>query len=148
GATDVFALLLAPPARGLFQRAIAESGGLAFHAPDRAEGFIEDQPPSEPNATGEAIVRLLIASGAADRAAAKAKLAAMPPAELADWLRRQSSADVLRAFPPGPSGELIDMPLLFRDGAVLPAGDPLVALGRDDAHAHVPVMVGTNRDEN
>src|SRR5262249_6412711 len=53
-----------------------------------------------------------------------------------------------RAFPPVPSGELIDLPVLFRDGAVLPAGDPLEALGRDDGHAHVPVMVGTNRDEN
>jgi para-nitrobenzyl esterase len=31
---------------------------------------------------------------------------------------------------------------------VLPAEDPLVALGRRGAHADVPVIVGTKRDEN
>jgi para-nitrobenzyl esterase len=149
GGTDVFALLLAPPARGLFHRAIVESGNLFFGAPATAEGFVDDPQPSHPNASGEAAARMLVAAGgAADRVAAKAKLAAMPPEETAAWLRSQPAYDVMRAFPIAASGEMVDVPRMFRDGTVLPAEDPLVALGRDAGHAHVPVLVGTNRDEN
>jgi carboxylesterase type B len=91
---------------------------------------------------------LVAAGGAADRVAAKAKLEAMPPEETAAWLRSQPAYDVMRAFPIAASGEMVDVPRVFRDGAVLPAEDPLAALGRDAGHAHVPVLVGTNRDEN
>ena len=55
GGTNVFALLLAPPARGLFHRAIVESGNLSFGAPATAEGFVDDPQPSHPNASGEAL---------------------------------------------------------------------------------------------
>src|SRR5262249_48775978 len=136
-------------ARGLCDRGIVESGGLGFHAAETAEGFVDDARPSEANASGEVAARLLIAEGTVlDRTAAKAKLATMSPEETATWLRGRPAVDVLRAYPPGPSGELIDMPMVLRDGVVLPAGDPLDALGRTDAHAHVPVIVGTTRDEN
>ena len=105
GGTDVFALLLAPPARGLFHRAIVESGDLAFGAPATAEGFVDDPQPSHPNASGEAAARMLIAAGGApDRVAAKAKLAAMSPEEIAAWLRSQPAYDVMRAFPIGRIG--------------------------------------------
>ncbi|HKA28302.1 MAG TPA: carboxylesterase family protein [Candidatus Binatia bacterium] len=149
GGQNVFALLLAPPARGLFHRAIVESGGLDFRTTETAEGFTDDPQPGHPNSSGEAAARMLVTSGAvADRAAARVKLAAMSPEETAVFLRSRAAFDVLRAFPPGASGDFIELPRVFRDGVVLPAGDPLEALGRSGAHAEVPVMVGTNRDEN
>jgi para-nitrobenzyl esterase len=149
GGTDVFALLLAPRARGLLHRAIVESGSLAFGTPAAAEGFVDDPRPSHPNSSGEAAARMLVAAGgAADRAAAKTGLAAMSPGETAAWLRNRPAADVMRGYPIGATGELVDVPRMFRDGIVLPAGDPLEALGRPDGHAHVPVIVGTNRDES
>src|SRR5690606_6246283 len=42
---------------------------------------------------------------------------------------------------------LLDMPRVFADGAVLPAGDPLARLSRPDGWNRVPVMLGTTRDE-
>jgi len=144
GALDVNALLLASPARGLFHRAIVESGGLWF-----------DEPPAAPRPDGpvvqtpaEIAARLLQRDGKApDRAGALARLAAMPPAEVGTWLRGTSARNVLAAYQPLSSG-MIDMPRVVRDGAVIPAGDPLDALARPDRWAHVPVLVGTNREEN
>jgi para-nitrobenzyl esterase len=40
------------------------------------------------------------------------------------------------------------MPNVFADGVVIPDGEPLALLARADGHAAVPVMLGTNRDEN
>ncbi len=149
GGRNVMALLVARPARGLFHRAIVQSGGLDMSDPATAEGFADDPTPSEPNATGEALARLLIADGSAsDRAAAKAKLAAMSPDDIAHLLRTRSAVDVLRAFPPDRNSELIRMPQVFADGVVLPEGDMLAAIRRGDVHAHVPVILGTNRDES
>jgi len=144
GALDVNALLLAPPARGLFQRAIVESGGLWFDeppAPPRADGAVVQSP-------GEIAARLLQRDGKApDRAGAIAQLAAMPAADVRTWLRGKPAREILAAYQPMSSG-MIDMPRVVRDGAVIPAGDPLDALARPDGWAHVPVLVGTNREEN
>src|SRR5262245_16276664 len=149
GGQNVFALLLASPARGLFHRAIVESGGLDFRTTDGAEGFTDDPRAGHPNSSGEAAARMLVASGgAADRAAAKTKLAAMSFEDTAAFLRSRSAFDVLLAFSPAASGDFIDLPRLFRDGVVLPVGDPMEALGHPGAHADVPVIIGTNRDEN
>ncbi len=43
---------------------------------------------------------------------------------------------------------MIDVPKLFKDGEVLPQGDPLELLAGVDTWNNVPVMTGTNRDEN
>src|SRR4029077_10843642 len=100
--------------------------------------------PSHPNASGEVAARMLVAAGgAADRVAARAKLAAMSPEETAAWRRSKPAYDVMRAFPIGASGEMVDVPRMFRDGVVLPAEDPLAALGRGAGPAHVPVISGT-----
>ena len=149
GGRDTFALLVSPPARGLFHRAIVESGVVGSDQPAIAEGFVDDPVPSKSNAAGEALIRLLMAGGSAsDRAAAKAKLAAMSPQDIAHYLRAQSAVDILRAYPPDHNSELINLPQMFADGAVLPSGGILDALGSGDAHQHVPIMIGTNRDEN
>jgi para-nitrobenzyl esterase len=149
GGRDVAALLVSPPAHGLFHRAIVQRGGVDTDPPATAEGFVDDPVPSQENSAGEALIRLLIADGsAADRVEAKAKLAAMPPDEVARYLRGRPATELLRAFPPDRNSELIRMPQVFADGVVLPEGGVLEALGRSDGHHHVPVMLGTNRDES
>jgi para-nitrobenzyl esterase len=148
GGRNVFSLLLAPPAKGLFQRAIVQSGGVFFDTPATAEHFVDDADPGARSSSNEALLRLLIADGAADRATAKATLAAMTPAEVAAYLRGQPAAALLRAYPPYPNNGMIEMPQVFADGAVLPADDPLARLASADGWNRVPVMVGTNRDEN
>jgi para-nitrobenzyl esterase len=70
----------------------------------------------------------------------------MSAADVAKYLRGKSSVEVLAAYDPGATG-MIDMPKVFRDGVVLPQGEPRQALAQG-SYNQVPVMVGTTRDEN
>jgi para-nitrobenzyl esterase len=148
GARNVFSLLLAPQAKGFFQRAIAQSGGVFFDTPAEAEHFTDDAEPGAKTSSNEALLRLLIADGAADRAAAKAKLAAMTPAEIASYLRGKPAAALLEVYPTYPNNGMIEMPQVFADGTVLPSDDALAHFASADGWNRVPVMIGTNRDEN
>jgi para-nitrobenzyl esterase len=148
GGTNVVTLLLSPRARGLFHRAIVQSGGAATDETAYAENEADAERPGHPNSSGEVALRLLESEGlAADRAAAKQKIAAMPATELGAWLRALPARDVLGAYGDETFGGMIRMPRLFRDGAVLPAEAPIDVLVRKGAWNAVPVVLGTNRDE-
>ncbi len=144
GGRDVFALLLAPAARGLFQRAIVQSGGTVTLPADEAERLADDVPPGHRNSSGEIVLRALHAPS---RTEAKRRLAAMSPAEAARSLRAMPAGDLVALYRLESQEDLIDVPQLFRDGTVLPAGDPLAAVERGD-YNRVPTILGTNKDEN
>ncbi|HKE13101.1 MAG TPA: carboxylesterase family protein, partial [Myxococcota bacterium] len=146
GATDVYALLVAPDAKGLFHRAIAESGGTNRTSLAEAENLADAETPGQPQSSGEILLRLLQRDGAPDRSAAKAKLAAMSDAEIATYLRGKTASEILAVYTPEPAG-MIRMPLVFADGRVLPEGPLEERVAREDGWNRVPVMVGTNRDE-
>jgi para-nitrobenzyl esterase len=146
GATDVYSLLVAPEAKGLFHRAIAESGGTSRTSVAEAENLADAEPPGQPQSSGEILLRLLQRDGAADRSAAKAKLAGMSDAEIATYLRGKTASEILTVYTPEPAG-MIRMPLVFADGSVLPEGPLEERFAREDGWNRVPVMVGTNRDE-
>ncbi len=135
GAMNVLSLLLAPAARGLFHRAVIQSGVVSARAP--AEGEQRAQ---------RAILRLLEKSGLArDPRQAQELLAAMPPAELRSFLRDCPPRRLLRCYAHGTSG-MIDNPSPFADGTVLPA-DGFAVLERGEQPVKVPVIIGSNRDE-
>jgi para-nitrobenzyl esterase len=69
--------------------------------------------------------------------------------ESAESLRARSSEEILRAYAhdDGPEQGMIDLPRLFRDGTVLPAEEPEERFAAG-AYNQVPVILGTNRDEN
>jgi para-nitrobenzyl esterase len=120
---------------------------LRLSDPARADGFANDG--GDPNSSNEALARLLIADGKApDRAAAKARILAMSEREAASYLRAKSAADVLAAYKSERGMGMIELPRVFSDGAVIAAGDPLQLLANKETYNAVPVMVGTNRDEN
>jgi para-nitrobenzyl esterase len=149
GGTNVNSLLLSPQAHGLFHRAIVESGGFYMSEVARAENFTDDAQPGDANSSNEMLLRLLIADGkAADRTAAKQHLAAMSPAEVDGYLRSKSNVEILKAYTPMPGAGMVRMPLVFREGTVLPEQDPMQVLTHADGYNHVPVILGTNRDEN
>ena len=148
GGQNVFTLLLAPQAKGLFHRAIVQSGGLWTSTPAEGEHFTDDAEPGDAQSSNEILVALLRQDTAGmDRAAARAKLAAMSPAEIAAYLRGKSAADIVSAYDAWPNG-MIEMPKVFGDGVVLPAGDPMPRFAQPGGWNQVPVMLGTNRDEN
>jgi para-nitrobenzyl esterase len=43
---------------------------------------------------------------------------------------------------------MLEMPKVFHDGTVLPVDDPMAHFARADGWNQVPVLLGTNRDEN
>ncbi len=149
GGRNVFALLISPRARGLFQRAIVQSGGTQLRDPGEAEHFAEDGRAAHRNSSNEVLLRLLVADGAAeDRAAARGQLATLSAAEVVAFLRGTSPEELLAAYQKEEVEGLIDVPQLFRDGVVLPAADGLDLIRRGGPYNRVPVMIGTTRDEN
>ena len=139
GATNTLALLVSPLAEGLFQRIIVQSNayGLA--------------PPPKPDAlTGYAQVlrRLLVATGKATDAAAADTLArGMSPTDAASFLRSLDPWTVYAAFRRD-DGDWQAFATVFGDGTVLRAGDLRDLLADPATHIDVPVVVGSNRDEN
>jgi para-nitrobenzyl esterase len=148
GGADVLALLTSPLAQGLFQRAIAQSGGLFRASPSAAANYVDDAEAGSRNSSREIVNKLLIQTGrAADRTAAKTLQQSLSSAELHALLYAQPAADVLSQYDGGGFG-IIDAPLLFSDGYVLPAQTDPAALFSDRANYNaVPVMLGSNRDE-
>jgi para-nitrobenzyl esterase len=149
GGANVFNLLLSPLASGLFQRAIVQSGGVYADSLAEAEHFADDAEPGHRRSSNEVLVRLLVRDGqAADLAAARSALASMPAAEVARLLRSKSPAELFAAYEREPQEGLLDMPRVFADGVVRPVGDPLELFARPDGWNRMPVMLGTNLDEN
>jgi para-nitrobenzyl esterase len=121
GGMSISALLVAPSARGLFCRAIVQSGPAYVHSPERAVAAAED-------------LAELLALGEISREA----LESVPVADLVEAGRR------LQGRLPRPG----DLPLPFLpvvDGNFLPV-DPEDGLAAGEA-AGVSLMIGTNRDE-
>jgi para-nitrobenzyl esterase len=148
GGTDVFALLLSPRAKGLFHRAIAESGGTHLASIAEAEHFTDDPEPGHVGSSNEVILKLLMRDGKAkDRPAAKTALGAMTDGEIARYLRGKRAKEILEVYGSERGEGLIDMPKVFADGYVLPKEDPLKRFARWDGYNRVPVILGTNRDE-
>ena len=147
GATNVLSLLVSPAARGLFQRAIAQSGGLETMTRAEAENLQDASLPGHESSSQEVLLRLLIADGAVDRSAAKVRAAAMSPAEIESFLRGRSPEALLGVFDGVGLGGMYWAPELIRDGAVIPVEEPIDLFGRADGTAPVPVLLGTNRDE-
>jgi para-nitrobenzyl esterase len=148
GGMDVFSLLLSPQARGLFHRAIVESGGLSTVTSDEAERFTDEVPAGLMGSSSEAIVRLLVKDGlASDRAMAKAKLGSMNDSQLASYLRKKTPSELLSAYVVDSTTGMLRLPLVFDDGVVLPAPPWTDRFAEPNGWNRVPVILGSNRDE-
>jgi para-nitrobenzyl esterase len=148
GGRNTYTMLQSPLAAGFFQRAISESGGISFPSLAEAENLTSDADPGHENSSNELLLRLLQKHrGAADREAARALAASMPPADVAAFLRERSPGELLAAYTGSSGMGMLRFPHIFPDGVVMPGDAPeehFVA-GR---YNRVPVIVGTNRDEN
>jgi para-nitrobenzyl esterase len=147
GAFDVLALLAVPQARGLYHKAISQSGNISTVPRARAENYVDDPEPGLAFSNREYVNRLLVADGrAADRSEARAVQDAMSSTQLVEYLRGK------------PANELFDgvtrrgnlgyfTPTNIRDGLVLPEKSLLEVYRDPRAHSPVPVILGSNRDE-
>ena len=145
GAFDTLAMMASPLAKGLFHRAIVQSGG--YGATAVAYGQAYEQDGGHPNSAAEVAGALLLADGlAADAVAARALLEGWPAAKLAEYLHGKTPAE-LYAVLDGDLFGMVDLPANFMDGHVLPAAPAAEVFSVAENHNQVPVILGTNRDE-
>ena len=150
GGVNVYSLLLAPPAKGLFHRAIAQSGfATSFPMAEAENATDHPEAPGLPGSSTDVLLALLQREGkAADRESAKALLAAMDSAAIRTYLDGLSAEELLASFSGGGAmGGMYFSPWVFRDGHVILDEEPLDAF-RAGHHNRVPTIVGTNRDEH
>lgn len=144
GGHDVFSLLVASDAGGLFHRAISQSGGTWTETVTRAEAYAADG--GAPHSSREIVVRLLAQGGAED---ARARADALSAEQTRALLLDASAEQLIEAHVEGDEGAfgMYDSPRVFREGVVLPADGIPEAIAAGRFH-RVPVILGTNRDES
>ncbi|HKU40931.1 MAG TPA: carboxylesterase family protein [Polyangiales bacterium] len=146
GGQNVFSLLVSPRAKGLFHRAISQSGGLAHATMQSACNYMDEPAPGSAASSREIVNQLLVRHGlASNRADAKLRQNRMPPFAIAELLRATDIRELLAIVNPN-RVRLYDAPRLLGDGAVLPA-EPWRNALRSGRFNRVPVITGTNRDE-
>jgi para-nitrobenzyl esterase len=143
GGHDVYTLLVAPGAKGLFHRAISQSGGTDSATPEQGEAYAAAG--GAALSSREIVVHLLARDGATD---ARARADALSPEETAALLRGVGAQQLLETYVAAGNsfGGMYDSPKVFTDGAVLPGEDFASAIAAGKFH-RVPVLLGTNRDE-
>lgn len=130
GAVNVFSLLVSPRAAGLFQRAIAQSGG----------------PGSTSLSAGDQVSAMVLDKLCAQDGIGAGDPRRQDPAWIADYLRRKPWRDIYACFTPGLAGMLGGgWSSIFADGAVIP-GDAATLI-KQGAYTRVPLIFGNNRDE-
>lgn len=146
GGSNVMSLVTSPRARGLFHKAIVQSGGIGTTTLADGMNFADDPDPGHFNSSAEIVGRILIRDGlAADREQARELQLSMSPEEIRALLYSQKAADFLRLYNPGGSRNY-PAPKKFRDGVVFVDQDPLAQLASGEYY-QVPMILGTNRDE-
>jgi para-nitrobenzyl esterase len=135
GGSNVFSLVASPMAKGLFHRAISESGVIRQSTPEQGTSHVND-----------IIVKLLVKDGkAADEKIAAAMLAAMTTKDVGAYLRSKKAQEFLELYPEGKIMGMIRFPTSFGDGKVLPK-DFYGALESGN-YNKVPMILGTNKEE-
>jgi para-nitrobenzyl esterase len=137
GGINVCSLLLSPLAKGLFHKAISESGAAIAMPVEVGEESAND-----------VLLKLLVNDGtAADEAEAATHLASMSDAEIAAYLRSKSYSELHACYETAGLGfALLSFPFLFTDGTVIVA-DGADAFETGTYPNKVPVILGTNKDE-
>jgi para-nitrobenzyl esterase len=135
GGQDVISLMASPLAKGLFHRAISESG------------IIRPTTPEEGMAHANMVIgKLLVKDGRApDETAAADRLKGMSRQAIEKYVRSKSAQEFLECYPLGKFMGIFFFPTSFSDGTVLPA-DVYGAL-KAGSYNKVPTILGTNKEE-
>jgi len=146
GGYNVAALLSSPLAKGLFHKAIIQSGGIKPGDISHSESFLEENIPWKNFTSRELTNRLLILKKLAlDRQDAVSIQNSMSDEEITALLRGASSEEIYESFE---TSRLNTNEMLrpFPDGVVLDQEGILNAL-KKGVSSDIPTIFGTNRDE-
>lgn len=146
GGANVMSLVTSPMAKGLFHKAVVESGGLETTPMAEAINYRDENPAGHVNSSKEIVNTILIRDNeAANREEAIGLQETMPAEAIHELLYSQSAADFLQLYNPT-GARNYPAPKKFRDGAVFVETPPMEQLAAGD-YNQVPIILGTNRDE-
>lgn len=151
GGVNVYSLLVSPRAKGLFHRAISQSGMPGTVTRAQAEHYTDASEPGLPGSSGELLIALLEQEGRADgRDDAKAVAAAMAHEDVEAFLRGLSTEQILAPFAALVDGPmpLYLAPAIIRDGHVISEAAPRELFATPGGYNAVPFIAGTNREES
>jgi para-nitrobenzyl esterase len=148
GGINVYSLIASPLAKGLFHKAIVQSGFPASFSLTEAFNFTEDPDPGYPGSALETVTELMIRDGIVpSRVDAKAVLLNRGREWTEQYLRKKSVKELLAPYKAVQLG-MYNGPRIFRDGFVMPH-ETFTELGKQTPprYNNVPVILGSNRDE-
>lgn len=136
GGENVYNLVFSPLAKGLFHRAIVQSGSIRPSSTATGERH-----------AGSILTKLLVKDGKAPNVRAAATLlSSMSIKEVDAYLRSKTPADLLGAYPEGKIRGAFDFPTSYGDGHVLPS-DVYGAM-KSGNYNKAPMILGTNKEES
>ena len=148
GGRNVYAMLASPLAKGLFHKAIIQSGSTHTTEMELAESLLKESGEGYSNSSNEVLAHMLIREQRIAEAQDLSRyLSDKSDIEIANYLRQQTPANLM-AHIPAPAIGMFRAPQSLADGHVLPKQSLLELLAQPDQFNAVPVILGTNRDEN
>ena len=145
GGLNVLAMIVSPLAKGLFHKAIVQSGGISLTTTKRAEQSIIDG--GHPFSGKEIVSKLLVADDLVDNHESSYNYQNRVSAnQLSEYLYNKTPSEIYRILEAGNLG-MIQVPDIFRDGHVIPDLSTAELLSSREQHNMVPIILGTNRDE-
>ena len=153
GGFNTFSLMLSPIAKGLFHKAISQSGRLSLTSVDAAANFVEDKGDEFSSQQVEIHLHAIQkpdkgSSASSNKIDIKTAIGNSSKQERARFLKGLSAAEILGAYQQPGKPIKARNPDLIADGFVLPIGDPAELFSNPSKHNNVPLIAGTNRDES
>lgn len=147
GGTNTLSMMASPLARGLFQKAIVQSGVFEILPMQAAEEIRQGPQGTDMLTSREVTARLLMQAGRAiDKDSAIAMQDEMSARELSLWLKGFTPDEIYGTAGEG-FGGMIFAPAVFGDGYVLPAMTTEEVFGNPANYTAVPIIIGSNREE-
>lgn len=153
GGRNVYSMLASPLAKGLFHRAISQSGSADTTLQTLAEDFADhklQKPISGLQNSSNELISLVLQQQFPQetKEQIRARLGAMPAARLVQMMRSVDAKQLMQMASDnlGQAG-YVKSARIIRDGEVIPS-ESLLELFRDPgSYNQVPLMLGSNRDE-
>lgn len=147
GARNTLSMMMSPKAKGLFHKAIVQSGLIRKNSLAKAENYVDDVEPGHPFSSREVVNRLLIEDELVeDRDEGKQQQQKMTGQQISSYLYGKDNYSILKAYESFAFG-MLNMPNLIDDGSVLLKMDTMEQFSNKENYNDVPIILGTNRDE-
>jgi para-nitrobenzyl esterase len=145
GAMNTVALLYSPMGKGLFHKAIAQSGSLRQTPVEVAEQFTADD--RSEFSSSETAAKILAQRGKADtREKAREMVAGLSQQEFLELMYSASDTELVSTYTLD-IGAAIRAPQIIPDDIAIPSGSPWELVGESEGVQKLPVILGSNRDE-